>query len=67
MHNGHGRILIAEDNRILSDVMRFNLQKAGFEVTVAENGTIAVEHLQLQAFDLLITDYQMPGLDGEQL
>ena len=67
MHSRPGRILIAEDNRILADVMRFNLQKAGFEVTVAENGTVAVQHLKSQAFDLLITDYQMPGLDGEEL
>ena len=67
MYSGQGRILIAEDNRILADVMRFNLQKVRFEVTVAENGTVAVEHLKSQVFDLLITDYQMPGLDGEGL
>jgi CheY-like chemotaxis protein len=67
MHSGPGRILIAEDNRILADVMRFNLQKVGFEVIAVENGTVAVEQLKTQAFDLLITDYQMPGLDGEQL
>jgi CheY-like chemotaxis protein len=62
-----GRILIAEDNGVLSDVLSFNLQKAGFVVTVAENGLVAIEELKLAAFDLLITDYQMPVVDGAEL
>lgn len=61
------RILVAEDNRVLADVLRFNLQRAGFAVTVALNGTIAIAHLQQEVFDLLITDFQMPGVNGEQL
>ena len=65
-HTGDAtRILIAEDNGVLSDVLRFNLERAGFEVTVADNGRAAVEQLAARRFDLLIADLQMPQLDGE--
>ena len=67
MSDNAPRILVAEDNRVLADVLRFNLQRAGFAVTVALNGSIAVTHLQQETFDLLITDFQMPGVNGEQL
>ncbi|MGN6136504.1 MAG: response regulator [Aureliella sp.] len=61
------RILVAEDNRVLADVLRFNLQRAGFAVTVALDGNLAIQHLRRDNFDLLITDFQMPGANGEQL
>ncbi len=61
------RILIAEDNRVLADVMRFNLEAEGFEVTVAHNGRKALGIAQAECFDLIISDYQMPGLSGEEL
>ncbi|MCA9057950.1 MAG: response regulator, partial [Planctomycetaceae bacterium] len=62
------RILVAEDNRILLDVLRFNLVRAGYEVLTAMNGlealTVLREH---QPIDLLITDCQMPGLSGVEV
>ena len=61
------RILIAEDNSVLSDVMRFNLERAGFDVTIAYNGEQAMHLLVDNTYDLLITDYQMPGLNGAGL
>ncbi len=61
------RILVAEDERVMSDVIRFNLQRAGYEVTVARNGLDAWDHLQSRAFDLILSDYQMPGLTGVEL
>lgn len=61
------QILVAEDNRVLSDVLKFNLLRAGFEVTVARDGRTAIEQLQERSFGLLITDYQMPGANGEQI
>jgi CheY-like chemotaxis protein len=67
MEDNAPKILVAEDNRVLADVLRFNLQRAGFAVTVALNGAIAIEHLQQGVFDLLITDFQMPGMNGQQL
>ncbi len=61
------RILVAEDNRVLSDVLRFNLERAGFVVTVARDGLQAIQQLRSVCFDLLLTDFQMPGANGEQL
>ncbi|MGN6543516.1 MAG: response regulator [Aureliella sp.] len=61
------RVLVAEDNYALANVLRFNLQRAGFSVTVANNGQLAMDLLAREAFDLLMTDFQMPGANGEQL
>lgn len=61
------RVLVAEDNRVLSDVLSFNLQRAGFHTTVARDGQQAMIELQNASFDLLITDFQMPGANGEDL
>jgi len=58
------RVLVAEDNFVLSRVIQFNLAQAGFEVTVADNGRQAIELLAVGTFDLVITDYQMPEHDG---
>jgi CheY-like chemotaxis protein len=61
------RILIAEDNVAMAQVLRFNLERAGYTVCVASDGRQALESAQEQHFDLVITDYQMPGMTGEEL
>lgn len=61
------KVLVAEDNTVLGDVIRFNLQRAGFDVTLARNGETASQFLTEQSFDILVTDYEMPGLNGEEL
>ncbi len=60
-------VLVAEDNVVLGDVLRFNLQRCGFEVTLARTGDEALRLLASQPFDVLVTDYEMPGLNGEEL
>jgi CheY-like chemotaxis protein len=64
---GVRKVLVAEDNIVLGDVLRFNLQRAGFAVTLVRNGVHALELLSTEKFDILVTDYEMPGIDGEQL
>ena len=61
------RVLIAEDNSLMAEMTRFNLQRAGLNVTLAETGDQAVELLAERAFDVVITDYQMPGCNGEEV
>ncbi len=61
------RVLVAEDNVVLGDVIRFNLQRSGFEVTLARNGNEALRMVESRPFDILVTDYEMPGIDGEEL
>ncbi|HTO55346.1 MAG TPA: ATP-binding protein [Myxococcota bacterium] len=65
----HGRILVVEDGPDNQRVIRHVLERAGYEVTVAENGLIGVE-LALAAADegkpfaVVLMDVQMPVLDG---
>ncbi len=60
-------ILVAEDDRVLAEIVRFNLCRAEFDVLVAHNGQTALEHSAAQKFDLIISDYQMPRLCGKDL
>lgn len=61
------RILVAEDNQVMADVVRFNLQRAGYDVTMTSSGAEAWEVLQDAEFDLLVTDFQMPKMNGDEL
>jgi two-component system, sensor histidine kinase and response regulator len=58
------RILLVEDNDINQQVARELLEEAGFEVTLAGNGQIALEILRQRSFDLVFMDMQMPVMDG---
>ena len=60
-------LLIAEDNPALGVVVQFNLERAGFKVTLAENGCEAWDLAQARDFQLVITDQQMPGMTGVEL
>ncbi|HTO89918.1 MAG TPA: response regulator [Candidatus Sulfotelmatobacter sp.] len=58
------RVLIAEDEPHLREVLRFQLEAAGFEVLVAEDGQRAVDLALEQLPDVLLCDVMMPHLDG---
>lgn len=62
-----GHVLIAEDNAALAGVLEFNIQRAGCDVTVASTGSRAIEMLQARPYDLILTDFQMPGACGEDV
>jgi CheY-like chemotaxis protein len=61
------RILLAEDNPALAQVIQFNLERAGYTVVAAGDGQEAWQHLEQGPFDLLITDEQMPRVTGREL
>ncbi len=66
------RILLAEDGIDNQRLIAFHLNKAGAKVDIADNGRIALEMLEkLEAtgekYDLLVTDIQMPEMDGYAL
>ena len=63
----NGRILVAEDTKVLGDVLRFNLERSGFEVTLARSGDAAAKLVADETYDLLITDIEMPGMSGVEL
>jgi len=58
------RLLLVEDNLVNQKLAKKVLEKAGAEVMIAENGLIAIEKLQQQAFQLILMDMQMPVMDG---
>ena len=61
------RILLVEDNKINQMIAQKVLEKAGFEVDVADDGTVAVEKVRGAApgqYDLILMDIQMPIMDG---
>lgn len=62
------RILVVDDEESVALTLQVGLQKLqGFDVTVATNGKQALDLLGQRHFDLLITDYRMPGMDGMSL
>jgi PAS domain S-box-containing protein len=58
------RILLAEDNPVNQMVMSKMLNKLGYHADVAANGTEVLRSLELQPYDLILMDVQMPELDG---
>lgn len=65
--NEKSKILVAEDNAALGSILKFNLQKAGFEVSLAKNGKIAAQWFKEKDFDLIVSDQQMPHMTGIEL
>ncbi len=61
------RILIADDEQSMREVMRQLFRKNGFDVTTAEDGIVARDIVADEFFDLLLTDIRMPRLDGVSL
>jgi signal transduction histidine kinase len=63
----HPTILLIEDELQLRENLQILLQSAGYQVTTAANGVQGMQQIQEQAFDLVITDLVMPGMDGFQV
>lgn len=62
----HRRILLAEDNPVNQKLALRMLQKAGYTVSLAEDGEKALELVAQEHFDLILMDVQMPKMDGFQ-
>ena len=65
---GHGeRVLLVDDDAGVSLVAERLLQRAGYHVSCASDGSRALALMETQTFDLLITDVVMPEMSGSQL
>ena len=62
-----GKILIVDDDPDILDVLKITLEGEGYQVVEAHDGEEAIETIKKTAPDLLITDFNMPKLDGGQV
>jgi DNA-binding response OmpR family regulator len=60
-------ILIAEDEPHVARLLRLSLEREGYKIDVVHNGLQAFETINKSYPDLLITDINMPKMDGEEL
>ena len=60
-------ILVVEDGQSQREMLRDFLKDEGYPVSEAENGEGALIKLREDCFDLVLTDYKMPGMDGMAL
>ncbi|MCX5679321.1 MAG: response regulator transcription factor [Candidatus Omnitrophica bacterium] len=61
------RILIVEDDKHISKLVKFNLEKANYECSIASTGEKALAALDDQPIDLVILDIMLPGMDGYEI
>ena len=61
------RILVVDDEPSMREMLRIVLRRDGYDVLVAENGKEAIEHLQREPVDLLLSDIRMPDLSGVEV
>lgn len=58
------KILIAEDDQDIRELVVLTLQFHGFDVVAAEDGAVAVERAKAEPFDLILLDVRMPRMTG---
>jgi len=58
------RILLVEDNRDLADLLKIHLTDLGCQVDMAHDGSVGLAEATKNAYDLVILDVMLPGLDG---
>ncbi|MCX8145943.1 MAG: response regulator [Azovibrio sp.] len=61
------RVLVVDDNQVNRKLAAAMLQKRGWRVEEADNGLTALAMLEASAFDYVLLDISMPGLDGEEV
>ena len=60
-------VLIAEDSPTQAETLKYNLEEIGFQVTVAENGALALASAEATRPSILISDVMMPEMNGFEL
>src|SRR5215475_6384537 len=58
------RILVVDDERSMRELLAIVLRREGYEVVLAEHGRAAVDLLEREPVDLLISDIKMPDMTG---
>lgn len=61
------KVLIIDDEEDIRDLIQYNLEKEGFEVSTAENGRKGLDRLNEKKPDLILLDVMMPEMDGMEV
>lgn len=63
----NARILIVDDEKNIRRTVAQSLDPLGYQVTTAVNGKDALKQMEAEAYDLILLDLRMPGMDGLEL
>ena len=58
------KVLVVDDEKPISDIIKFNLEKEGYEVVVAYDGEEALQKVESESPDLIVLDLMLPKIDG---
>lgn len=58
------KILVVDDEKPISDIIKFNLEKEGYEIVTAFDGEEALEKVEEESPDLIVLDVMLPKIDG---
>ena len=63
------RILVVDDSEIIRHLVECTIKEfgSGYQVALANNGVTALAELHKESFDLMMTDFNMPGMTGIEL
>lgn len=61
------KILFVDDSESIREIVNFTLENEGYEVLLCDNGKNAMNHLNGQEINLIITDLHMPEMNGIEL
>jgi DNA-binding response OmpR family regulator len=61
------KVLVVEDDRSLSEILVYNLDKAGYEVSFAFDGRDGLSQAQLKLPDIILLDVMLPVIDGTEV
>ncbi len=61
------KILVVDDSEMVRNFHTYIIQMFGYQVETAENGVVALEKLLRQDYQLVVTDINMPKMDGYEL
>jgi DNA-binding response OmpR family regulator len=61
------RILIIQDSPSVNAMLKFRLERGGFSVETVETGEQGVEKIKVCQYQLILLDYNLPGINGSQV
>jgi DNA-binding NtrC family response regulator len=64
MNERHNNVLVVEDDEATRFVLALSLKHANYNVYTANDGSEALEQMRQRPFDVVVTDYRMPVMDG---